>query len=352
MNNQVNHLQELLNGTDRFLAESRNNILFCEGIDDGFYETITGLSKKYPRQCYELPCSENSMVGMALSASSYEVTTILCFQRVEFALLAIEQFANNSCKINFLSNGKRANPCLFRLVIGRGWGQGPSHSQSFETMFAQIPQLNVFMPAFPSDSKYILENFNMFINPTISLEHRWIHYSYDIGRNQLCDGNSYIVKEGKDVTIIAYSYNVLLAYKVSEILLGFSINIEIVNLFKVSGYDSTMIKESVKKTGRVIAIDLDKRNFSISDQIFSDLFQVSDIRLKSKPIKLANRDGYSPSSREQAKEYYLTIIDIAKAIISTLNIESGKAKEIEELVQAKESQRPSDVPNSEFLGPF
>ena len=104
-------------------------------------------------QCYELPCAENASVGMAMSSSTYGLTTILCFQRVEFALLAIEQFVNYSAKNNYLAGGKRPNPCLFRMVIGRGWGQGPSHSQSLETIFAQIPNLNVFLPTFPRDTR-------------------------------------------------------------------------------------------------------------------------------------------------------------------------------------------------------
>ena len=84
--------------TNEFLDENPNHLLLCEGIDDGFYSTINGLPSLYPSQCYELPCSENSMVEWHY-ASNYEVTTLVCLQRVEFALLAIEQLANNAAKI-------------------------------------------------------------------------------------------------------------------------------------------------------------------------------------------------------------------------------------------------------------
>ena len=184
--NNLSHAQLIRKSTEEFLKSDNSNILLCEGIDDNFYSTIDGLSISYPEQSYEIPCSENSMVGMSLSASSYEVTTMVCLQRVEFALLAIEQLVNNSAKNCFLTNNQRKNPCLFRFVIGRGWGQGPSHSQSFETLFAQIPDITVFMPVFPNDSKLIFSNFTSFNHPCISLEHRWTHYSFDTDFSYLC----------------------------------------------------------------------------------------------------------------------------------------------------------------------
>ena len=171
------HSEFIKNQIEEFLNSSEKNLLFCEGIEDTFYGTLPPINENYKSQCYELPCSENASVGMVLGAASYGLMPIICFQRVEFALLAFEQIVNNSSKISYLSNNKRTNPSLFRLVIGRGWGQGPSHSQSLETIFAQVPSLNVVLPVFPEDSKLIFETFSKQISPTISLEHRWVHFN-------------------------------------------------------------------------------------------------------------------------------------------------------------------------------
>ena len=153
------HAEHLNVLSDRFLHKYANGLLLCEGIEDGLFGTIVGLSTKYPEQSIELPCSENASVGMALGAACYGSLPILCFQRVEFALLAIEQLVNNTSKISYLSNGSRVNPALFRFIIGRGWGQGPSHSQSLEGLFLQIPEINLFLPVFPEDSKFVFEYF-------------------------------------------------------------------------------------------------------------------------------------------------------------------------------------------------
>ncbi len=347
----MNHLEAIRVKSIEFLRKSENNILMCEGVNDSFYGTIKGIPEMFESQCYELPCSENASVGLALSASAYEVTTIVCFQRVEFALLAIEQFANNAAKNNFLAAGKRPNPCLFRLVVGRGWGQGPSHSQSFETMFAQIPGLNVFLPAFPTDSNYIFENFLDYNSPTISIEHRWAHFSENTMDTPIRSKGAYVVKQGCDVTIVAFSYNVLVSLKAREILAGHGIGIEVINLFCISDIDMSTIKESLKKTKNLIALDLDDRRFSVVSEILSRLM-IEGIYLEKPPIRLANKGVYSPSSPKLAKDYYLNCGELIRKVSNHLELDKKKNEAINEHIKHLNEEDLSDIPNRHFVGPF
>jgi len=347
----MNHQETIKWKTKEFLEYSKNNILLCEGVNDGFYGTIEGIPELFSSQCYELPCSENASVGMALSASAYELTTIICFQRVEFALLAIEQFANNAAKNNFLAGGNRPNPCLFRLVIGRGWGQGPSHSQSFESMFAQITGLNVFMPVFPRDSRYIFENFINYSSPTISLEHRWTHYAQDMKDDMDTNKKSYRVSLGSNLTILGTSYNVLLGLKVVELCRKRSIGLELINIFSLSEIDHDLIKASVMKTRKVLALDLDDRRYSVVSDVLCNLY-LSGVELASPPVRLANKGDYSPSSPKLAKEYYLDCCDLIIAVCKILGLSDEERDElISEAVEIEKTCR-SDVPNKEFSGPF
>ena len=87
----INHANKIRELTEKFLKTSKSNLLFCEGIDDTFYGTLPKILKEFDSQCFELPCSENASIGMVLGAASYGVNPIICFQRVEFALLAFEQ---------------------------------------------------------------------------------------------------------------------------------------------------------------------------------------------------------------------------------------------------------------------
>ena len=101
----------------------------------------------------EMPIAENGAVGIAVGAALNGQRPIISFHRVEFALLALEQIVNNAAKSHYISNGQHKVPLVIRMVIGRGWGQGPEHSQSLEPMFAYFPGLKVVMPAFAADAK-------------------------------------------------------------------------------------------------------------------------------------------------------------------------------------------------------
>lgn len=350
----LSHAQVILLSTEEFLREDRSNVLLCEGVADGFYSTIDGLSLKYPDQLYEIPCSENSMVGMALSASSYEVTTLMCLQRVEFAFLAIEQLINNSAKNGYLSDNQRKNPCLFRFVIGRGWGQGPSHSQSCETLFASIPGLNVFMPVFPNDSRLIFENFKSLIHPCISLEHRWVHYSFDSEsseRNQAL--SSYHVTRGEHLTIVAYSYNVLLAVAVATEFSKLDIGVDVINLFNLSDYNDELIAKSISKTGLLLLLDLDDRAYAVSSEILGKMALHDMLRsLKKPPKRLSNHGIYSPSSPRLAADYYLSSTQVAQAACELLDLNDCTTDILLQNIVMIEDTVPLDVPNHSFSGPF
>jgi len=352
--NSLSHAQTILVSTEEFLKSDPSNVLLCEGIADGFYSTIDLLSLKYPEQSYEIPCSENSMVGMALSASSYEVTTLVCLQRVEFALLAIEQLVNNSAKNSFFTDKQRNSPCLFRFVIGRGWGQGPSHSQSFETLFAQIPDINVFMPVFPNDSKLIFANFKNLHHPCISLEHRWAHYSFDTDASKNNRAlSSYRVTNGKDLTVVSYSYNVLLAKAVADEFKKLNIGIEVINLFNLSQINAELIARSIAKTGLLMLLDLDDRTYSVSSEVLGKL-ALKDLLgcLRRPPERLSNHGIYSPSSPKLSVDYYLRGTDIAQAACDLLDLDRYIKDILLQQIALVEESVPSDVPNQNFTGPF
>ena len=140
-------------------ARDKNVLLFAEGVDDpsAVYGTTKGMVPIYGRhRVIEMPVAENGLCGVAIGAAMRGKRPVISFHRVEFALLAMEQIINNAAKMHYASNGQHKSPLVIRLIIGRGWGQGPQHSQSLESMFACIPGLRVIMPVFPQDTKGML----------------------------------------------------------------------------------------------------------------------------------------------------------------------------------------------------
>ncbi len=344
------HSEVIKDLIEKFLNASKSNLLFCEGIEDTFYGTLPKIDKEYKSQCFELPCSENASVGMILGAASYGLNPILCFQRVEFALLAIEQIINNSSKISFLSQDQRKNPSLIRLVIGRGWGQGPSHSQSLETIFAQVPSLNVVLPVFPEDSQLIFKTFMKKKSPTICLEHRWIHFNKksEISPNEL---EPYVIKNGKDLTIVACAYDVVLSLMVAKTMESFNVSIEVINFLCLTPSNYKNIYKSIKKTKKLITIDINSTFYGASSELLANIL-CSGFPLDLPPVRLGAKGLFSPSSRHLADDYFINICDIAIAILDLLKIDKGERNKIMKEIINLNRDIPNDVPNKGFSGPF
>ena len=143
----------------------------------GIFGTTSNLSKKYGKnRVIESPISENGITGISIGLAINNFKVLLIHQRVEFALLSIEQIFNNAAKSFYVTNGKHKVPIVIRMVIGRGWGQGPAHSQSFETIFSYVPGLKVLIPSSAYDAKGMLISAINDPNPVLILEHRWFHY--------------------------------------------------------------------------------------------------------------------------------------------------------------------------------
>ena len=144
---------------DLALDSAPSVYLIGEGVSDpkGIFGTTVGLSEKYgPDRVIETPVAENGFTGVALGSALLGQRPVVIHQRVEFALLAMEQLVNNAAKTHYVTDGKHCMPVVIRLVIGRGWGQGPLHSQSLESLFSYIPGLKVLMPATAVDCKGML----------------------------------------------------------------------------------------------------------------------------------------------------------------------------------------------------
>ena len=94
-------------------------------------------------------------------------------QRLDFFLLAMDQLVNSAAKWHFMFGGQGKVPITIRLIIGRGWGQGPTHSQNLHAWFTHIPGLKVVMPATAEDAKGLLLESIQDDNPVVFLEHRF-----------------------------------------------------------------------------------------------------------------------------------------------------------------------------------
>ena len=129
----------------------------------------------------------------------------------------MEQVINNAAKTYFITAGQFTVPITIRCIIGRGWGQGPQHSQSLENMYASIPGLKVVIPSTPKDFGELYLASLLDPNPVIFLEHRWCHYNYTSIDNNYFKNlikskpriKNKFLKRGKKATVVSNSYNTI-----------------------------------------------------------------------------------------------------------------------------------------------
>lgn len=164
--------------TVQLLESSRDYFVMGEGVLDpkGCFGTTLGLEPLFPDRVFDMPVSENGMVGVCIGAAVAGMRPIMVHMRADFLLYAADQIINNAAKWHGMFGGNGGNcPLVIRAVIGRGWGQGLQHSQHLEKMFAEIPGLTVVCPSNAYDAKGMLIWAARQNNPVLFFEHRWIH---------------------------------------------------------------------------------------------------------------------------------------------------------------------------------
>lgn len=338
--------------TNILMKKDKNVIVVGLGVSDpkGIFGTTSNLHKLYgSKRVFEIPISENAITGIIIGASINGMRPILSHQRVEFSLLSIEQIFNQAAKIFYMTGGAINVPIVIRIIIGRGWGNGAQHTQSLESIFSHIPGLKVVVPSNAYDAKGLLAASVKDNNPVVFLEHRWLHnttsfvpkkyYSLKIGKGK-------IVNKGSKITVIAFSYSVLIALKANKILNNFNINLEIIDLVSLRPIDKSIILKSVKKNKRVIVIDNGWMKYGISSEILSIITENYNDLLLKKPIRLGIRDTIIPSSSNLSDSCYPGVKDIIKSVKSLLD------KEFRGIDKFIKKEKYNDIPDKEFSGPF
>ena len=341
--------EAVLEATDLMLQEDGSVILMGLGVTDpmGIFGTTTGLSEKYPKQVIETPTAENGTMGIAIGSALVGLRPIITHQRVEFALLAIEQITNQAAKWYYMTGGLSSMPIVVRLIVGRGWGQGPQHSQSLDSWFAHVPGLKVVAPANAYDAKGLCIAAIRDNNPVVIIEHRWLHNTFGDVPEEAYEtpiGKAKIARRGKDLTIVSYSYMVTEALMAAAELEKHDVDVEVIDLRSYRPLDIETIEQSVQKTGRLITLDNGWIKYGIGAEIISTIVAKDVSWLKASPVRLGIEDVPIPSSRGLANEVYPGQKAIVEAVGSQLGLE------LSELINSLPDV--SDIPNKSFTGPF
>ncbi len=352
---KISVAESIREGLIMSMKRDKNVVLIGLGVDDpkGIFGTTKKIDKIFSKKqrVFDFPTAENTMTGIAIGSSLSGIKPVIVHQRVEFALLSLEQIINQAAKWYFMSGGKKNVPLVIRLIIGRGWGQGPQHSQSLEALFAHIPGLKVVSISNPKNAKGMMISSIEDKNPVIIFEHRWLHEIKDFVpkkyfRTKL--GKAEIIKKGKNISLISSSYMVMECLRCAEILKKYSIQVEVVDLQSLRPLDINTIMKSVRKTKKALIVDNGGMMYGISSEIISKIHE--NLKFKEKNKFLIERIGLSdnpiPSTRGLAKYCYPTYDDLVVKVNKMLRT---KLK-IENKLFSKNIA--TDQPDLNFTGPF
>ena len=352
MNRELEFFQAINEAIDLCMAKDPAVYIMGLGVPDpkGIFGSTLGLQQKYGNtRVMDMPTSENGMTGVAIGSAMVGMRPIMTHQRIDFALLAIEQIVNQAANWHYMFGGQMSVPLVIRMIIGRGWGQGPQHSQSLQAWFAHVPGLKVVMPTTPYDAKGLLISSIEDNNPVIFIEHRWLynvtgHVPEGVYRVPL--GQAKVVKEGDDLTIAATSYMTLEALRAAEILAESRIKAEVVDIRTLRPLDKALITDSVRKTGHLIVADTGWKTGGFSAEIVAQVAEEVFSDLKSPPRRVALPDCPTPTTPSLTNHYYPRAAHIAATARRMLGFST------DELVPDVATDVPLDVPDVSFTGPF
>lgn len=339
-------------------ARDDRTFMFAQGVDDpaSMWGTIKGIGNRFGEdRIIEMPVAENGAVGIAVGAALNGQRPIIGFHRVEFALLALEQIVNNAAKSHYISNGQHKVPLVIRMVVGRGWGQGPEHSQSLEPIFSYFPGLKVVMPAFAADAKGMLISSIEDDNPVIFIEHRFLHYAtghVPEGYYKTPLDGPRVVREGKDVTIVATSHAVLEAIRAADVLREIGCSAEVIDMRVLRPLNMAPIHASVKKTGHLITVDTGFTMYGIGAEIVAAVVGQNFSALKAAPMRLGLPDHPTPSSRGMIAGFYPDSQRIVREVGKMLGIGDDKLQGPLASLDEQRKNLPIDAPDPFFKGPF
>lgn len=332
--------------------------LMGEGVADpkGIFGTTAGLVQRYgPQRVVEMPVAENGLTGIAIGSALMGRRPVMVHQRADFAMLALEQIANNAGKAHYVSNGRHRVPLTIRMIVGRGWGQGPEHSQCLEPIFAHFPGLKVVMPATARDCKGMLIAAIEDDNPVLMIEHRWVHYSTSevpAGYYTTPLSGPGRMREGDDVTIVATSYMLYEAMQAADALKAVGISADVFDLRVLRPLGLDPIAESVRRTGRLLTIDTGWRSFGIGAEVVASITERCFADLRAAPLRMGLPDHPTPSSRTLVTHYYPVAHSIAEAVGRLIPEAAERIAGAVRQLHKDWSARPTDVPNPSFKGPF
>lgn len=299
----------------------RDSRVFLIGEDIGEYggafQATYGMLEKFgSERILDTPITELGLTGAATGAALIGMRPIAEIMFMDFTTLASEQLVNQAAKLRFMFGGKNTVPLVLRTPAGSGTGAAEHHSQSFENWFVHIPGLKVVMPSSPYDVKGLLISSIRDDNPVVFVEHKLLYKTKGNVPDEPYEiplGKADIKREGKDLTIVAYSIMAQRSLEAAEVLAEKGIEVEVVDPRTLRPLDQETIVNSVKKTGKVLIVHEAVKTGGFGGELAGVIAESEAFGYLEAPIiRLAGREVPIPYNRRLEQKAVPQVEDIVE----------------------------------------
>ena len=289
---------------------------------NGAYKASKGMLDEFgEKRVIDTPISELGFAGIGVGSTMTGNRPIIEFMTFNFALVGIDQIVNNAAKIRQMSGGQFPCPIVFRGPTASAGQLAATHSQAFESWYANCPGLKVIVPSNPYDAKGLLKSAIRDNDPVIFMESEQMYG--DKGEVPLEEylipiGKADVKKKGKDVTVVSFGKIIKEVYAADQKLKENGIDIEIIDIMTVRPLDFQTIIESVKKTNRLVIVEEAWPFGNVSTEIAYQIQNQAFDYLDAPVLKVNTADTPAPYSPVLLKEWLPNHEDVINAVNKVL----------------------------------
>ena len=319
------------------MAKDERILIFGEDVHGLRMNLFVRFGEKRVRPA---PISESAFLGAAVGAAMAGLRPVVEIMLVDFLGVAADALLNEAAKLNSFSGGKWKAPMVVRASCGGGYGDGGQHEQTLWGWLAHICGLAVVAPSTPADAGGLMTGSLAYDGPVVYLEHKllsdyWLEYMGSGGRTNVkydipADGangpvpdqwepvplgKAVVRCEGKDITMVSAAVGVHRCLEAASKLKLEGFSAEVIDLRSISPLDHDALCKSVAKTGRLIVVDEDYRDFGLSGEIAAVLLE-NDVQFKYARVCTGSNIPYARHLEDETLPGTRRIVEAARKLTS------------------------------------
>lgn len=294
-------LREEMERDDRVVVMGEDIAVF-----GGAFKVTHGLLEEFGSdRVMDTPISENSIMGIGVGAAMGGLRPVVEMMTINFSLLALDQVINSAAHARYMFGGQASVPFVLRMPQGAGHQLGPTHSHSWEAMYAHVPGLLVAVPATPADAYGLLKTAIREPNPVVFIEQETLYgRSGEVPDSEelIPFGKARVAREGQDITLWGCSRGVEWALAAAEILEKEGVSAEVIDPRTLRPLDIQTVIDSVSKTHLLLTVEEGWPRFGVGAEIIAQITRHAFDQLDGPPLRVTAADVPMPYAKGLEKD--------------------------------------------------